>query len=194
MIEKRRHIATGGIVLYVNRNANIWSAFTSSIPLKAIEANDDSEVAIEIIIVYIIPGFRNPVEFSGTRIAVISKRGPKRIQVEAAVPDIPFPEDNPLEAKKIVLNLMHDAIKDVELYANDKKITKGELSSARAVIQKLWEDWDVSGFKYAIPHGLEYYDLPKINGLTTRRFIEQLPDGGVKHYDMVLDSEGNEVV
>lgn len=193
MSEDRKHIATGGVVLYVNRNANVWSKFTSSMPLHSIEANSDTEAPIETVVVYVIPGFRNPVEFSGTRITIKSTKGPRRVQVEAAIPDMPFPEDNPEEAKKIVLDLMLKAVKEVEAYANKNKLIKGELDGARNVIRQLHEEWDVSGFRYAIPEGLPYYDLPKINGLTTRRFTEKLPDGGVRHYSMVIDEQGEEV-
>lgn len=194
MIEDRRHIATGGIVLYVNRNANVWSRFTSSIPLNIVETNNDPGASIETVVVYVIPGFRNPVEFSGVRITIKSRKDPRRIQVEAAIPDVRFPENNPEEAKKIVLDLMLDAVKEVEAYANKNKVIKGELDDARGVIRDLWKKWDVSTFRYEIPDGLEYYDLPKVNEFTTRRFIEKLPGGGTRHYDVVLDQNGKEVM
>ena len=116
------------------------------------------------------------------------------MQVEAAIPDMPFPEDNPDVAKKIVLDLMLEAVKEVETYANRNKIIKGELTGARSVMDKLWEKWDVSDFRYSIPAGLEYYDLPRVNEYTTRVFIEKLPTGRERHYNIVLDEDGNEVM
>lgn len=52
----------------------------------------------------------------------------------------------------------------------------------------------MSGFRYEIPRGLEYYDLPKVSGLTTRVFVEKRLNGTERHYKMVFDDEGNEVV
>jgi hypothetical protein len=190
------YIGIGSVSLYVNRDANIWSGIISylSRTARALKDNYSDAVPVQIIVVFIIPGFRNPVAFSGTRITIKSRKGPKRVQVEAAMPDIPFPESDPEKAKRIVLDLMLDAVKEVEAYANKNKIIQGDLSGARAAIRELWKEWDVSGYHYSIPDNLPYYDLPKVNEFTTRRFIEKLPDGGEKHYNIVLDADGNEVL
>lgn len=190
------HIGVGCVSLHVNRNANIWSEAVMylSRSIRAIEVNHSDAVPIQVIVVYIVPGFRNPVKFAGTRITVKSRKGLKRVQVEAAVPDVPFSEDNPEESKKILLNLMLNAVNEVEAYVNKNKIIKGELDGAKSTIRELWEGWDVSNFRYEIPDGLEYYDFPKVNEFTTRRFIEKLPDGGTRYYDVVLDQNGKEVI
>lgn len=161
-----------------------------------ININNDPKAPIEVIIVHIIPGFQNPAEFTGVRITIKSRKEPKRVQVEAAIPNIVFPEDSPEKAKEIVLDQMLDAIKLVEDYANKNKIINGELDKARSVIQELWEKWDVSDFKYEIPKDLPYYDLPerfRRDGYNVRTFIEKLPGGGERHYNVLLDQEGKEV-
>lgn len=189
------HIGIGSVSLYVNRNANIWSEITMylSRTTRALKDNYSDSVPIQAIVVYIVPGIGNPVEFSGTRITIKSRKGPKRVQVEAAIPDIPFPEDNPEKAKKIVLDLMLTAVEEVEVYANKSKIIKGKLDGARSVIRELWEEWDVSDFHYNVPEGLEYYDLPRDNEFTTRVFVEKLPNGGIRHYNVLLDEQDKEV-
>ncbi len=195
MNEKRRHIVIGGVSLYVNKNANMWSHFTSSLSrrLDTIKNNYDGYIPVEVIVVYITPGYNNPVEFSGTRITIKSRKDPKRVQVEAAVPDISFPVHDPEQAKRIILDLMSEAVEDVEGYANRNKIIKGGLIGARNVIKELEDKWKVSDFTYKIPENLPYYDLPAVNGLTTRRFIEKMPDGSVRHYNIVLDEYGVEI-
>jgi hypothetical protein len=191
----RRHIGVGSISLHVNRNANIWSEMTMflSRTIQNIKKNYDDSAPIEIIVVYVVPGFKNPVEFSGTRMTLKSRKAPGRVQVEAAIPNLPFPEDNPEKAKKIVLDLMLDAVKEVEVYANKNKTIKGELVGPRSVIRELREKWDVSDFRYEIPDGLPYFDLPKVDEITTRRFVEKLPNGGVRHYNVLLDQHGKEI-
>lgn len=192
-----RHISIGGVGLHVNRNANIWSEASMylSRTTRDLASNYSPPITLQLIIVYIVPGFQNPVEFSGTRITIKSRKGPKRVQVEAAIPDIPFPEEDPEEAKQIFLDLMLSALEVVEVYANKNGIINGKLNGARMILQELRDKWDMSNFHYSIPKGLEYYDLPKQKDdeYTSRTYIEKLPNGGVRHYDVLLDRYGSEV-
>lgn len=117
----------------VNKNANIWSEAVMYLSRAAreIKSNYNDTLPIQVIVVYSIPGFQNPMEFSGARITIKSRKGVKRVQVEVAVPDMLFPEEQPEEAKKILLELMLEAVREVEAD------TKEELQGARNVIQEL---------------------------------------------------------
>lgn len=190
------HIGVGSVSLHVNRSARIWSEAIMylSRTTRVIEDNYNMPMPMQVIVVYVIPGFQSPAEFSDARITLRSKKGTKRVQVEVAVPDKLFPENNPEEAKAVILDLMFDAVKKVETNVNRNRIIKDKLEGARNVIRKLWKEWDMSEFHYNIPEGLTYFDFPKVNEFTTRKFIEKLQNGGERHYNVLLDRHGKEVL
>lgn len=197
-IDSKRYIGVGCVSLYVNRNANIWSSMIMHLSreMKSYANNYNKDIPIQIIVVYIVPGYNNPTGFSETRISIKPRKENGLIQLEAAVPDIPFPQSNPNEAKDILLELMLKCIEMAEDFSIKTKTINKELIGARQMVKKAQDEWVVDDFKYEIPKDLPFYDLPNLNNspTITRVFVEELSDGSKRQYNAVFSQQTGEEI